>query len=93
MEFVGCIVRDDTLAGQPYLKYTSYIDVPFYQRQWFCWTTFFLVPPVAAAVVITGDVYYMRKGDLRTFSAVTRALLGVVACFWTYNLLRASFSL
>jgi hypothetical protein len=72
-------------------RYTTYADVPFYQRQWFFWVTCFLVPPIAVAVLIIGDVYYVRKDELRSFGRLNRALAGLIALFWTYGLLKASF--
>ena len=39
------------------------------------------VTPVALGLLLTGDVYYERKGELRTFGPANKVVAGVGAAF------------
>ena len=54
------------------LKYHSYFEVPFYRQQWFFWLSYLIVPPVAFFILAFGDVYYQKRGELKSFGIVNR---------------------
>jgi hypothetical protein len=60
--------------------YGRYDEVPVYRRQWFFWLTYIVINPVALLILISGEVYYVKKGEVRAFSIANRAvalLLGI----------------
>jgi hypothetical protein len=60
--------------------YGSYDEVPVYRRQWFFWLTFFFINPIALLILISGEVYYVKGGEVRAFGIVNRIvalLLGI----------------
>ncbi len=52
--------------------YATYDQVPTHRKQWFFWLTWFLLAPAAIAILITGDVYYPKKGEVRAFGPANR---------------------
>ena len=44
--------------------YTSYDQVPWYRKEWFTWLCFFICTPALAVLLLTGESYYTRKGQL-----------------------------
>ena len=53
-------------------------QVPFYQKQWFFWTMYILLPPVCIAILLFGDVYYQRKGEVKAYRLGTKILVGIL---------------
>ncbi|MDF7826626.1 zinc ribbon domain-containing protein [Pontiellaceae bacterium B12227] len=49
-------------------NYTSYDQVPWYRKNWFAILCFFIFTPGLLITLLTGDVYYVRKGELKTYS-------------------------
>lgn len=68
--------------------YLSYDSVPAYRQQWFFWLTFFFVPPLALLVLITGDVYYRVRGEVRAFGWLNRGLAVLILLSVISSLLR-----
>ena len=58
------------------VKYANYAEVPFYLKQWFFWLMYFTIPPIAIAVLLFGDVYYQRRGRVRSFGLGNRIVAG-----------------
>jgi hypothetical protein len=59
--------------------YTTYDQVPWYRKNWFViisWVVFF---PIALIVMWTGDVYYVRKGLVTTYTKTSKILLTIIA--------------
>ena len=69
------------------VPYTSYDQVPTHRKQWFFWLTWFLFAPVAIAILITGDVYYPKKGEVRAFGLANRIVAMLIALFWSIALI------
>ncbi len=72
-------------AGQPY---STYAQVPYYRKQWFFWVMWFVLPPVAIALLLFGDVYYQRNGGVKSFGMANRIFAGIIAVFWLYTIFR-----
>jgi len=64
------------------IPYATYDEVPYYRQQWFFWLSWFLFAPVAIGVLLTGDVYYQNKGEVRSFGLANRIVAGVIAVIW-----------
>lgn len=54
------------------------------------WLLFFLAPPVAIAVLLSGDVYYLRNGEIRSFSEANAFVALVFCAVWIANLMMAA---
>lgn len=66
--------------------YSDYSEVPFYRRNWFFWLTFFFIDPVAIIILLTGEVYYEKSGELRVFGMPSRIVAGLIAAVIVYGL-------
>jgi len=64
-------------------RYTSYDQVPFYRKQWFFWSMamfnfLVILNPVAIVLLVSGDVYYKKKGEVKSFGIAVRIVLGII---------------
>ena len=75
-----------TNAGPPY---ATYADVPYYRKQGFFWLLYFLLAPFALAILISGDVYYQKKGEVKAFGLANRIVAGLIGIFWAVALVQA----
>lgn len=62
--------------------YKSYSDVPNFRRHKGFWTIYLVVPILAIFILLTGDVFYRRKGQIHTFSEANVILALVMAALW-----------
>src|SRR5712692_1877137 len=70
-------------------SYDRYADAPFYRRQWFFWTMWVFFAPVAIALLVTGDVYYVKNGKVRAFGKANRIVAGFFALIWLAGIVNA----
>ena len=56
-------------------KYTSYEMVPWHHKNWFAITLFLLFAPALLAVLLTGDIYYTKKSELKTYGKGAKIFL------------------
>lgn len=57
------------------LPYASYDQVPWYRKNWFALLCGISFTPALLPTLMTGNVYYERKGQLRTYSMSARIFL------------------
>lgn len=69
--------------------YKNYGQVPFYRRQWFFWIVFVFAWPIAVMILISGDVFYPKKGEIKAFGPINRIVAGVLLVIWTLSIIRA----
>lgn len=62
--------------------FSDYQQVPFFRRQWFFWLTYIIFAPIALGILITGDVYYMKGSQIRSFGTANRVVAGIIALIW-----------
>lgn len=72
-------------SGNGNTRYRNYTDVPLYRRQWFFWLTYFLIAPVGLAILIFGDIYYVKKGRVVAFGIANRIVAGILALVFIFN--------
>jgi hypothetical protein len=65
----------------------SYADVPKYRRNWFAILAFFVFPPALIYLVLSGDIYYERKGELKKYSKGAKIFLGAWCCLYIVKIL------
>ncbi len=79
----------DASSGTQDGKYGSYAEVPYYRKQWFFWLMYFTISPIAIAVLLFGDVYYQRKGRVKSFGMANRIVAGLIGIVILFNMLSA----
>lgn len=65
----------------------TYADIPFYRKQWFFWISIFIFFPMTFLIILTGDVYYEGKNELKKFGIINRVIIGIVCIFAFINIL------
>lgn len=60
-------------------KITEYSQVPWFRRNGFVFLAWVLCWPVAVAIFWTGEVYYRRGGQLKTYGKGAKIALTVIA--------------
>lgn len=68
-------------------KYNSYEEVPWYRKQWFFWLMFLVFQPIAIGILLFGDVYYKKKGQVKAFGIWERIVAGTIAAIWFIRLI------
>ena len=66
--------------GKP--AYTDYSQVPYYRKQWFFWSMYFTIIPVALGLLVFGDVYYRKAGVVKTFGVANKIVAGILGVFF-----------
>ena len=69
-------------------KYSSYDQVPVYRKQWFFWVVYLIpfVSIVAIGILLFGDVYYEKKGEVKSFGIANRVVAGLVGAYYVARL-------
>ena len=57
------------------MQYTSYDQIPWYRKNWFAVLSIVLFPPALLPVLLTGDTYYFRKGEIKCYSRLAKVFL------------------
>jgi len=65
-------------------KYSTYDEVPQYRKQLAFWLMFVLIPPIALGVLLFGDVYYQKKGEVKSFGVVNRVVAAILSIPWIF---------
>jgi len=66
-------------------RFATYSDVPFYRRQWFFWIMYFTLTPIALGILLFGDIYYPKRGEIVKFGLANRIVAGILACLVLYR--------
>jgi hypothetical protein len=64
-----------TQNGKNDVVFTSYSQVPWYRKNLFTVLCIFFFPPGLLLPLLTGDVYYVRKGQLKTYSTASKIFI------------------
>lgn len=59
----------------PRSGYSSYDQVPWYRKNWFAILCFFIFSPVLLIVLVTGDVFYPKAGQVKKYSTAAKGFL------------------
>jgi hypothetical protein len=69
------------------VAYTSYDQVPWYRKNWFTVLSILLFPPAILIQLVTGDVYYVQKGELKTYGMISKCIIVI----WSIAVMYAVF--
>lgn len=69
-------------SNQGKVSFSSYDQVPWYRKQWFAFVCFLIFTPGLLLILLSGDVYYESKGQLKTYSTTAKVVL--IACVIIY---------
>jgi len=58
-------------------SYTSYDQVPWYRKHWFAIVSFLIFTPGLIILALSGEIYYEKKGELKTYTQGRKILLVV----------------
>ncbi len=67
-------------------NYSDYNEVPWYFKQWFFWVTYFTLTPVALGILLFGNVYYIKKGQVVSFGIANKIIAGIIGAIWIINM-------
>lgn len=72
--------------------YKTYAEVPYYRQQWFFWIMYFIpvLSIIAICLLLFGDIYYEKKGEVKSFGIANRVVAGIIAVLYVYGLASAA---
>lgn len=62
-------------SNQDKTSFTSYNEVPWFRKNWFAIVCALVFTPGLLFVLFTGDIYYEKKGELKTYSRGAKIFL------------------
>ena len=63
------------------VTYSSYSQVPWFRKNWFAIVCALVFFPGLLFVLFTGDIYYEKKGELKTYSKGAKIFL-IIWCIF-----------
>jgi uncharacterized membrane protein YvbJ len=63
-----CGAPQGNLTSMKNPPYSSYDEVPVYRKNWFAILCSFIFFPAVIILLLTGDIYYESKGQLKIYS-------------------------
>jgi uncharacterized membrane protein YvbJ len=76
-----CGAPQGNSPSQVKLSYSSWDQVPWFRKNWFAIVCALFFAPGLLFVLFTGDIYYQKKGELKTFSKGRKIFL-IVWCIF-----------
>src|ERR1035437_8989614 len=68
------------------IDYTSYDMVPWHHKNWFAIVTALIFAPALLVILLTGDVYYTKKSELKKYSKGAKIALIIWSILATLQL-------
>lgn len=72
-------------AGKIKGKYADYSQVPWFRKRWFNVISWLLFCPVSVILMWTGEIYYIKKDELKTYGIVYKIILTILPIAWTIS--------
>lgn len=73
--------QSETKSPTKNAVYTSYGQVPWFRKNWFILLAALIFAPVTLYSLFSGDIYYVKNGQLATYSKVVK-IVTIVLCVW-----------
>lgn len=64
-------------------KYTEYSQVPWYRKNSFIILSWLFFWPVSVVIMWTGSIYYVKKGQLKTYGKIAKVILTLMPLIGT----------
>jgi hypothetical protein len=64
--------------------YTEYSQVPWFRKNWFFILSFLIFSPVAIVLILSGDVYYVKNKQLKTYGKGYKIVFAIAGLFWLW---------
>jgi len=61
--------------------YSSYEEVPWFRRSFFVSLLTFTIWPIALGIILTGDVYYVNNGEVKTREMAAKVIMLILIAF------------
>lgn len=55
--------------------YSSYDQIPWFRKRWFAIISILVFIPAFLVIAFTGDVYFERKGEIKTIPSYSKFLV------------------
>jgi hypothetical protein len=78
---IGPATEIASSSNQGRESFSSYSQVPWYRKNWFVIVCALIFAPGLLVVLLSGDVYYEKEGQLRIYSIGAKAFLTIWAIF------------
>jgi uncharacterized membrane protein YvbJ len=68
--------------------YTEYSQVPWYRQNWFFILSCLIFAPVGVSLILSGDVYYMKNKQLKTYGKgykIGASIYGLLWLLWIFS--------
>ena len=56
--------------------------------RWFFWLMYITITPIAITILLLGDVYYKKRGKVKSFGIANRIVAGLIALVILWNIAR-----
>lgn len=77
-----CGAPQTTARGKT--TYSSYGEVPWYRKNWFAFVCFFFFFPGLWIMMLSGDIYYQQKGQLKTYPTSSKVILWILSISYVW---------
>ncbi|RBA22907.1 hypothetical protein [Herminiimonas fonticola] len=57
------------------IAYASYDQIPWFRKRWFAIISILVFIPAFLVIAFTGDVYFERKGEIKTIPGYSKFLV------------------
>ena len=57
------------------IAYSSYDQIPWFRKRWFAIISILVFIPAFLVIAFTGDVYFERKGEIKTIPSYSKFLV------------------
>lgn len=61
---------------------SSYDQVPWFRKNWFAIVSWLIFSPAFIVVALTGDIYYQKKGELKTYGKMTKIVFSILGVLY-----------
>ena len=72
------------------MTYSTYDQVPWYRKNWFAFVCLILSPPAVLINLLTGNIYYEKKGQVIAYSKAAKIFIFIWFCYGMFTGIKQS---
>ncbi len=84
-----CGAPQGAVSKQEQAPFSTYDQVPWYRKNWFAITCFFIFPLGLWIAVLSGDIYYPSKGQIKTYTTGAKITILIFSVIYIYSVIHA----